>query len=260
MVVEGLTPGRGKLLSTTIAATLALTTMKSPSHSSPPPLAAEREPVSCPEIPPFDSSNWKQLAHAFRHAPIWKFDQSWRERRERGFRGGKVRFGWRGDRLLYFADLSDREVTTKARKRNDRMWVLGDVLEIFAGVRGQPAYIEYHTAPNGLTLQLFWPDAGALQKAGSPSGLKPFMKADNFAVATVRRTPSGWQIYGEIPAASVSGGKSPKRTLEGQVWDLSFGRYDYPASDGNPILSSTSPLTRAAYHRRHEWRQIRFVR
>lgn len=222
--------------------------------------ASHPNAVACPEIPPFDSSDWKEIAAAFRHAPVWTFDQSWRQKRERGFRGGRVRIGWRGDRILYFADLSDREVTTKARKRNDHMWALGDVLELFAGVQGRPAYIEYHTAPNGLVLQLFWPDAGALQKASGPKGLKPFMKIDDTAVATVRRTRNGWQVYGEIPAASVWGRKPPKATLEGQVWNLSFGRYDYPAGDGAPILSSTSPLTQAAYHRRHEWRQVRFVR
>jgi hypothetical protein len=241
-----------------ITAAFALSTMPS-AAASPPAPAAATPPVSCPEIPPFDASDWKQIAGAFRHAPVWKFDQSWREKRERGFRGGKVRIGWRGDRLLYFADLSDREVTTKALNRNDHMWVLGDVLEIFAGVQGRPAYIEYHTAPNGLVLQLFWPDAASLQKTRGPGGLKPFMKTDDSAVAIVRRTRSGWQVYGEIPAASVWGGKPRQASLEGQVWDLSFGRYDYPAGDGSPILSSTSPLTKPAYHRRHEWRQIQFI-
>lgn len=238
--------------------TISLSAMST--SAAPAPSAASTTPVPCPELPVINASDWKQIAGAFRHAPVWKFDQSWREKRERGFRGGKVRIGWRGDRILYFADLSDREVTTKARKRNDHIWVLGDVLEIFAGVQGRPAYIEYHTAPNGLALQLFFPDAAALQKTSGPNGLKPFMKTDDTAVATVRRTQTGWQVYGEIPAASVWGRKPPKATLEGQVWDLSFGRYDYPAGDDDPILSSTSPLTQAAYHRRHEWRQVRFVR
>jgi hypothetical protein len=238
-----------------ITATLGLSAM--PATAAP---ATNATAIACPELPPFDAADWKQIAGAFRKAPVWKLDQSWRKKRERGFRGGKVRIGWRGDRILYFADLSDREVTTKARRRNDHLWQLGDVLEVFAGVQGRPAYIEYHTAPNGLVLQLAWPDAGALQKAGGPKGLKPFIKMDDTAEATVRRTRNGWQVYGEIPGSSVWGRKPPKATLDGQIWDLSFGRYDYPADEGAPLLSSTSPLTQAAYHRRHEWRQVRFVR
>ena len=80
------------------------------------------------------------------------------------------------------------------------------------------------------------------------------------AATIVRRTQTGWQVYGEIPAASVCGRKPPKASLEGQVWDLSFGRYNDTTGDDAPIISSTSPLTQAAYHRRHEWRQVRFTR
>lgn len=229
-------------------------------YATPAPPVAGSTPIPCPQLPAINGSDWKQIAGAFRHAPVWKFDQSWREKQERGFRGGKVWIGWRGDRILYFADLSDREVTTKASRHNDHMWALGDVLELFAGVRGRPAYIEYHTAPNGLALQLFFPDTAALQKASGPKGLKPFMKIDDNAAAIVRCTQAGWQVYGEIPAASVWGRKPPKASLKGQVWNLSFGRYDYTTGDDDPILSSTSPLTQAAYHRRHEWRQVRFAR
>jgi len=206
-----------------------------------------------------DCADWNSILRAFRHAPVLKFDQSWREKRERGFRGGKVRIGWRNDRIYYFADLSDREVVTKARKPNDRMWMLGDVLEIFAGVHGRPGYLEYHTAPNGLPLQLFFPDAAALKKTSRPGGLNKLMLRDSAAVVHVRRVRTGWQVLGELPAASVWGRQPPGKSLAGQVWDVSFGRYDYPSGDGKPILSSTSPLTLPAYHRREEWRQIEFV-
>lgn len=235
-----------------LAASSAILFMTLPSFAS-------ETPIRCPQLREFDSGDWKQISRAFRASPVLKFDQSWREKRERGFRGGSVRIGWRGNHLLYFADLSDREVVTKARKPNDPMWTLGDVLEIFAGVQDRPAYIEYHTAPNGLPLHLFWPDADSLKKASGKGGLKKFTLKDDLAVAKVRRTNKGWQVYGEIPAMSVWGRKPPGNSLAGQVWDLSFGRYDYPSGEGAPILSSTSPLTQAAYHRRHEWRQVEFV-
>jgi hypothetical protein len=46
--------------------------------------------------------------------------------------------------------------------------------------------------------------------------------------------------------------------LAGQIWQISFGRYDYDMS-GAPVLSSTSPITQPSYHRRHEWREIEFT-
>jgi len=217
------------------------------------------EPTACPRLTDFDSSDWKQIERLFGSVPLWKFSQAWRDKRERGFRGGKVRIGWRGDRLLYLTDLTDRDVVTAASKRNDRMWELGDVLEIFAGEHENPYYIEYQTAPNGLVLQILWPDASALQRTDGGTKLKAFILEDDAAVARVRRTRNGWQVYGEIPAASVQARKSSRKTLKGTVWDLSFGRYDYAADGKTFMLSSTSPLTKASNHRRHEWQQVVFV-
>jgi hypothetical protein len=220
---------------------------------------AANSAIRCTWLPAFDHSDWKQIERAFRAAPVLTFDQPWSSKREKGFRGGKVRIGWHNDLFLYFADLSDRDVITAASKRNDHLWKLGDVLEVFAGIQKNPAYIEYHTAPNGLVLQLFWPKAESLQQMGKGRSLETFMIQDDTALAKVRRTRNGWQVFGAIPSASVNkGSKSSRKSLEGAIWDLSFGRYDY-ASDGKTyMLSSTSPLTKAAFHRRHEWRQILF--
>lgn len=217
-------------------------------------------PIPVPKLAEFDTQDWNAIQRAFRGTPELKFGQPWRDKQERGFRKGTVRLGWRGDRLLVFADLSDRDIVTRAKKRNDPMWSLGDVFEVFAGVHGNPAYIEYHTAPNGLELHLFWPNADALGKAKGPGGLKKFSLVDKKSLSLVRQTPKGWQVYAEIPVASlVVAGKSVPKNLEGQVWDLNFGRYDYTLDLETKILSSTSPLTVASYHRRPEWRQIVFM-
>ncbi len=220
---------------------------------------ASTKPISCPQIPEVDTNDWKAIRMAFRDAPTLEFGQAWNEKRERGFHKGKVRIGWRGDRLLFFADLNDRDVTTQASKRNQHLWMLGDVLEIFTGIQGRPAYIEYHTSPNAQVLQLLFPNADALQKLGGVDGLKSVMVIDDDAVVQTRKTKSGWEVYGEIPAASVWAGKPPKDSLEDQVWDIHFGRYDYSSDTKDPVLSSTAPLTQAAYHRRHEWQQVEFV-
>lgn len=221
--------------------------------------SASTKPIPCPRIPEVDTSDWKAVRHAFRDAPALHFGQAWNEKRERGFRKGNVRIGWQGDRFLYFAELSDRDVTTQASKRNQHLWMLGDVLEIFTGVHGRPSYIEYHTAPNGQILQLLFPSAETLQNLGGLNGLKSVMVIDDEATVRTRKTRTGWEVYGEVPAASVRARKPSKASLAGQVWDLHFGRYDYSSDKKDPILSSTAPLTVAAYHRRHEWQQIEFV-
>jgi hypothetical protein len=211
----------------------------------------------CPELEEFEGNDWSAIRRAFRSAPTWSFNQAWLKRRQRGFCGGEVRFGWRGDRLLYFAGLQDRNAHSTAKRRNDWLWALGDVVEIFAGAHRQAGYIEYHTAPNGLTLQLFWPDSAALRTVKARADLGRFVREDDAAVAKVRLEENGWLVYGEISsdALGVPGGKS----LAGQVWDLSFGRYDYQYDGTSFVLSSTSPLRQPDFHRRREWRQICFT-
>jgi hypothetical protein len=219
----------------------------------------DASPILCPRIPETDTTSWEAICHGFRKAPALDFDQPWLAEREEGFRGGRVRIGWRGDRFLYFAELTDYDVGTKASRRNQHLWMLGDVLELFAGFSGHPAYIEYHTAPNAFTLQLRFPDAETFQNLSEGSSLEGLMVTDNAAMVRTRRTPTGWDVFAEVPAASVEAGNPPEDTLAGQFWDVSFGRYDYSHDHESPALSSTSPLTKAAFHSRCEWRQVAFV-
>lgn len=192
---------------------------------------------------------------AFRSAPVWEFGQAWRDGCEPGLRRGTVRLGWSGDRLCYFATLEDEFPVMRATERNQHLWEMGDVLELFAGVRDRPAYVEYHTAPNGHILQLLWPDSGALSGLKGIADLARFIVTDDQAVSRVRIVEGGWQVYGELPASLLPGAAAP---LAGQTWLVSFGRYDTHA-DGTFTLSNTLPLTQPTYHCRQEWREIEFV-
>jgi hypothetical protein len=219
----------------------------------------DNSPIRCPQLPEMDTSGWEAIECGFREAPVLVFHQPWLVKQEPGFPEGRVRIGWRGDRFLYFAELEDRDVMTRADRRNQRLWDLGDVLELFAGVRGHPSYIEYHAAPNALTLQLRFPSSEAFEQLREGSSLEPMIVIDDAAMVQTRTTGGGWEVYGELPTASVWGGRPPADSLSGQVWDVSFGRYDHSRDSEKPILSTTSPLTQAAFHRRREWRQVEFV-
>lgn len=211
-------------------------------------------PLSVPEIPALDPADGTSIRAAFRKAPQLKFGQSWAERPSRFLRKGTVRIGWQDDRLLYLADLDDRDLFTTATRRNQNLWQLGDVLEIFAGLHGKPGYLEYHTAPNGVILQLFWPGAEALVHVQSTKDIAPFKRTDRTSGARVFVRQGGWNVLGWISAGAL--GLPPGTNLAHQVLDLNFGRYDCGPDGKEPVLSSTSPLTKPAYHRRHEWRTI----
>jgi hypothetical protein len=208
--------------------------------------------MKCPEID--KPGSWEAVEKVFDGTPTLDFWQTWQNENEPDFCRGTVRIGWQADRFFYFAGLEDNFPRTRALARNEPLWQLGDVLELFAGLKGHPAYVEYHTAPNGQVLQLLWPDASALGTVAGMDDLRRFSVTDDRAVIRVRMVEGGWQVYGELPSSSLPGATAP---LAGQTWEVSFGRYDYH-SDGTFTLSSTSPLTLPSYHRRHEWREIEF--
>lgn len=206
------------------------------------------------KLPPFASSVWEEVESAFRNVDVLEFGQAWHGQAQSAFRRGEVRLGWQEDRLLYFAELHDEDIFSKATQRNEPLWRLGDVLELFAGIQDQATYVEYHAAPNGQILQLFWPDAEAVKNIKAPGQLTKFLVEDDRAKSQVRILDRRWQVYGEFPRTSL---RVESRELQGEIWEISFGRYDF-YRDGSYVLSNTSPLTIPAYHQRSNWRQFQF--
>jgi hypothetical protein len=211
--------------------------------------------ISCPRLPTFNAGNWDEMATAFEAGPSHGFRQPWRMVTEACWQDGTVRIGWHSNRFLYLATLTDSHLVATATRDNQFLWQLGDVLEVFAGIEGGSGYIEYHTDPQGKALQLRWPNDATFAGVTEIAQVADFIVTDNASLARVRWINAGWQIYGEIPVTSLPGGRGP---LAGQSWQINFGRYDYQDLNAPPVLSSISPLTKPSFHRRQEWRTIRF--
>lgn len=215
-----------------------------------------KEPMLCPQVSEF-AFNWDAAIAALADAPALTYGQHWLPTLQPEFRGGSIKLGWRGNRFYAFGDLADELPTTRATKRNEHLYLLGDVLELFAGVTGESTYIEYHYSPNGLTFQLLWPQLlSEAMAAGAGKKVDDFVICDDDTRYLVRIIPGGWQVLIDLPAAAIG---SSADTLSGLTWDVSFGRYDSLSENGPSILSNTSALTKPSYHRRDEWRQVRFV-
>jgi hypothetical protein len=182
--------------------------------------------------------------------------QSWLPVPQEELECGLVYTGWKDSDFFVFAELTDADIFTFAKEPGDRLWRLGDTFEIFLGRSDQEAYYEFHVAPNNLKLQLHFPDAQAAGWVGRTQRFEDLMmKGDAFVSQTwVKPEMKRWFVLGRVPGKLLE----PKGELAGARWSFSFCRYDYTRGEEVPVISSTSPHTKADFHRRREWGTIYF--
>ena len=154
--------------------------------------------MDCPELPDFDPIVPAAWDAAFAGSPVLTFNQSWRAERQPGFSAGSVRIGWQRDAFCFDARLEDSCLFTTASQRNDILYLLGDTLEFFAGAAGSPAYVEYHYAPNGVILQLLWPQSARAITLPAAGGLQAFAIEENDSSHSVWPIPGGWRVCAKV--------------------------------------------------------------
>lgn len=170
------------------------------------------------------------------------FGQNWREHPSTALRDGRVRFGWRPDAFWLWAEM-DGAGTTTAQRDNEELWTLGDVFELFLARAAEPEYLELHAAPNGLKLQLRFPDAAAVRSLRAHKGeaATQFHLADCGWRPQICNGPHGWQVLARVPMSLQAGAQL----------QLACGRYDY--GSGKAVISNSAPLHRPDFHRRVDW-------
>jgi hypothetical protein len=164
--------------------------------------------------------------------------------------------GWNDSILHILAELSDDCIQTRATTFNQMLCQLGDCFEIFLKAPESPSYLEFHLAPNNVTLQLLypshaefdrcrdWPEAEFLARFALP---RPVFDPQVWLEA--RR----WTVFASIDLRLLLPSLS---TLANQELQFHFGRYDYPPDGTKPILSCSSVLSRLDFHAIPEWGRL----
>lgn len=183
------------------------------------------------------------------------FGQAWFSELEKEFRPGTVRIGRKENLLQIEAILKDDFPFTRATASHQLLWQLGDVFEVFLQAPNRVGYHEFHVAPGGQTLQLYFPEENYIKNHPEISIEDTIIKEPLFT-SHVEIVSGGWNIGMVIPLDRLWGSSS-FLSEEGYA-RISFGRYDYPASQTAPVCSSTSPHQKSYFHRLHEWTLLRF--
>lgn len=200
-----------------------------------------------------DEPDWQQ---ALLIAP---FRQPWAARPAPAARTSTAaRLLW-DDRFLYFfAEMEDHDLFADILEPDGRTW-LNDVFELFFWPDAQrEPYYEFQASAAGTKLDIYFARPGI-----------PFDEArrdGTFAweTAVVRRgtldrredRDEGWSVEGRIPWSDFA--RTGGRPAEGDVWRFALCRYDYTQGQP-PELSTCAPLSRADFHRRQDYAELRFV-
>lgn len=215
--------------------------------------------LACVTLPPFDATQLDGVRGAFASAARCELGQAWQAATSPRFAPAVVRFGWSGNVLLVYAELTDADIFTRATELNQRLWELGDSFEIFLRPEDQEAYVELQVAPNNQRLQLRYANIAALDCARQTGRLtEALLPGDAFLSRTwIEEQHSRWHVLAGISTALVCGGSGE---LSGRRWRFSFSRYDYTRGEDEPVISSSSAHAEADFHRQHEWGQLYFTR
>ena len=215
--------------------------------------------IECLPLNDFDETSWEETEQAFLQMLTLEYGQFWLPQPETSFVPAEVRLGWRPKALLVFATLQDVDIFSKATADGQPMWQLGDVFEIFLRVLPDDPWYEFHVTPNNHHLELCWPDDPQTSvKKEKRGGYETYIVTEPIIKSRVHicKEQNCWQVLTEIPARQISGGKL---IHAGDIWLVSFCRYDAFRDGRSAALSSTSDFTKPAFHCQQEWKELCFV-
>ena len=167
---------------------------------------------------------------------------------------GVARIGATEEGLSVHVRFEDSDVFSTATANQQRMWTLGDVVEVFAKPgRDQSSYWEVHVTPNGFLMDLHIPSRAGMQ-SGEHSW-EEMIAPESGTTYQVNVDDGGWSAELTIPwsAFDIDG-----RPEAGTVWQIAVCRYNYNGGLESHELSSTAPLTQASYHRYEEYTDLAF--
>jgi hypothetical protein len=213
-------------------------------------------PIAITPLPRTAARDWNSLRRSFRGRPQLDFGQPWIERAEPLFAAGHVKVALSGMSLAVFATLRDLDVFNPVSHFNVPAFPHGDVLEIFVRPEGQAAYYEFHVTPDGVLMQLRWPQPMRSLNLDWSGVADPLLgyKVTRWRIrAQTQLTRQGWEVHAEIPLRRIFEDAAP---WDGSQLRVNFARYDYTRGRLGPVISATAPLRKPDFHRASEWQPL----
>ena len=168
---------------------------------------------------------------------------------------GVARIGATAAGLSVHVRFEDSDIFSTATANQQRMWTLGDVVEVFVKPGfDRSDYWEVHVTPNNFLMDLHIPS-----RAGMQSGehtWEDIITPESGTTYQTRVVDGSWSAELTIPWAAFGLTEPP---ASGTAWQFAVCRYNYNGGvEEDPELSSTAPLTRRSYHYYEDYMDLKF--
>ena len=167
---------------------------------------------------------------------------------------GVARIGATPTGLSVYVRYEDSDIFSTATANQQRMWTLGDVVEVFVkpGLE-RSDYWEVHVTPNSFLMDLHFPS-----RAGMRSGehaWEDVITPESGTVFQTLVTDGSWSAELTIPWSAFGETDIP---ASGTTWQFAVCRYNYNGGLENPELSSTASLTKRSFHLYEDYTDLVF--
>ena len=167
---------------------------------------------------------------------------------------GVARIGATTMGLSVYIRYEDSDIFSTATANQQRMWQLGDVVEVFVkpGL-DRSDYWEVHVTPNDFLMDLSIPSRAGMQ-SGEYSW-EDIISPESGTVFQTRVVDGAWSAELTIPWSAFGVTGIP---VSGTTWQFAVCRYNYNGGLEDPELSSTAPLSKRSFHFYEDYANLTF--
>ncbi len=157
--------------------------------------------------------------------------------------------------LSFYAYLHDSDIFSRATADDQKMWTLGDVVEVFVkpGI-DRSDYWEIHVTPNDFMMDIHIPDR--TQFSNGTVTWEQVVSPTSHTTKRVAAADGTWAVEICVPWRAFGLDAPPP---SGSVWQFAVCRYNYNGGLENPEHSSTAHLTELNFHRYEEFTDLVFA-
>jgi hypothetical protein len=210
--------------------------------------------IQCPAIASSAVVLGEEYPAKYRDCQRLALGQFWQDPKALPAEGASAYIGAAAEGLCFYGRLQDSDIFSTATADNQKMWTLGDTLEVFVKPGTERTdYWEIHVTPNDFIMDIHIPDRERF--TGGEVTWQDVIAPNSHSKKRVAVLDGVWAVELCIPWAAFDLKGIP---AAGTTWLFAVCRYNYNGGLDNPEHSSTASFTEPGFHQYEEYTHLVF--